>query len=153
MDELVAGMPAPDFDLVDQSGNKVKLSRFRGASPVVLFFYPKDHTRICTQEACGFRDAYERFRAAGAAVLGISSDSTDSHQSFAKEYNLPYPLLADEGGRVRQRYGVKKTLGLLPGRTTFIIDRNGVIRHVYGSALDANAHVTEALDAITTLLL
>ena len=148
MSELLAGMPAPDFELPDQDGNTVKLSGFRGLNPVVLFFYPKDDTRVCTQEVCAFRDDFAQFKETGARLFGISSDSADSHGDFARKHSLPYPLLADKGGKVRGLFGVKKTLGILPGRATFVIDRAGVVRHIFSSQFEAQSHVTEALAAL-----
>src|ERR1039457_4637066 len=103
------GHPAPDFELPDQNGAPVRLSQFRGRGPVVLFFYPKDDTTGCTKEACGFRDEFEGFQAAGAQILGISSDSSESHAQFISKYSLPYTLLSDEGGRVRKLFGVRST--------------------------------------------
>jgi peroxiredoxin Q/BCP len=146
---LTAGTPAPDFELPDQNGNLVRLSQFRGKSPVVVYFYPKDDTRGCTAEACAFRDDTPQFEAKGAAVIGISDDSTQSHASFAAKYNLGFTLLSDNGGRVRKLYGVNKTLGIIPGRVTFVIDREGVIRHVFSSQVDFTGHVREALAALT----
>ena len=148
MSDLCVGIAAPDFELPDQDGNSVRLSQFRGVSPVVLFFYPKDNTRVCTQEVCAFGNDYSQFRDAGAQLFGISSDSADSHTKFSRKYNLPYPLLADGGGKVRKLFGVKKTWGLLPGRATFVIDREGIVRHIFSSQFEAGAHVSEALAAL-----
>jgi peroxiredoxin Q/BCP len=142
-----AGDRAPDFTLADADGKPVKLSARRGKA-VVLYFYPKDDTPGCTLEACAFRDQYEDFVDAGADVIGVSSDSSDSHRAFAKRHRLPFTLLADRDGAVRERYGVPSTLGLLPGRVTFVIDAEGVVRHVFNSQLAATRHVAEALDAL-----
>ena len=141
-------MAAPDFELYDQAGRAVRLSGFRGLSPVVLFFYPKDNTRVCTKEACAFRDDYAQFRAIGAQLFGISNDSSDSHTEFASRHSLPYPLLSDKGGKVKKLFGVKSTLGIIPGRATFVIDREGVVRHIFSSQFEADAHVSEALGAL-----
>jgi peroxiredoxin Q/BCP len=119
--------------------------------PVVLYFYPKDHTPGCTIEACTFRDAYQDFRQKGAEVVGVSSQSAASHQAFAAKNKLPFTLLADEGGQVRAAYGVPKALGFLPGRVTYVIDRGGVVRHVFNSALNMKRHVTEALGVLAAL--
>ena len=113
-----------------------------------LYFYPKDETPGCTAEACSFRDSYEVFREAGAEVVGVSSDSTSSHDRFATRHRLPFTLLSDEGGRVRKRYGVRPTLGILPGRVTYVIDGSGVVRHVFSSQTGVQRHVQEALDAL-----
>ncbi len=149
MTELKAGEPAPDFELPDQEGNLVRLRQFRGKGAVVVYFYPKDDTSGCTIEACGFRDDYARFKAAGVEVLGISGDSGASHRAFAAKFNLPFTLLSDAGGRVRKLYGVKKTLGILPGRVTYVIDRDGIVRHVFSSQSQPAKHVEEALRALS----
>jgi peroxiredoxin Q/BCP len=141
------GKPAPDFELESDTGETVKLSDLRG-QPVVLYFYPKDDTPGCTAEACSFRDSYEDFQEAGAEVIGVSSDSASSHEKFASRHRLPFTLLSDADGKVRKKYGVPATLGLLPGRVTFVIDRDGVVRHVFNSQLQATRHVSEALSAL-----
>jgi peroxiredoxin Q/BCP len=145
---LIAGMPAPDFELPDQNGSLVTLSQYRSKSPVVVYFYPKDDTTGCTAEACAFRDDTPRFESVGAVVIGISDDSTESHDKFVRKYNLPFTLLSDKGGRVRKLYGVKKTLGIIPGRVTFVIDREGIVRRVFSSQVDFKGHVREALSAL-----
>jgi thioredoxin-dependent peroxiredoxin len=144
------GDTAPDFTLPDQDGEPVTLSALRG-KPVVLYFYPRDETPICTREACGFRDAYEQFAKAGAVVLGASGDAVASHGAFARRLGLPFRLLADVGDVVREAWGVPKTLGFLTGRTTYVLDREGVVRHVFSAALSAQAHVDEALKVVRSL--
>jgi len=145
------GDAAPEFDLPDAAGKRVRLADYRGKKAVVLYFYPKDDTPGCTKEACAFRDSFEVFKDAGAEVIGVSSDSADSHRKFADKYKLPFTLVADAGGAVRKRYGVPATLGLLPGRVTFVIDRSGVVRHVFNSQLQATKHVDEALAVVKRL--
>lgn len=142
------GDELPDIALPDADGHAVSLSDFRGDKNLVLFFYPKDQTPGCTKEACAFRDAYEDFRAADTEVIGISSDGPESHQAFAAKHGLPFRLLCDEGGQVRAALGVPKTLGLFDGRVTFVVDREGVVRHVFNSQVQATRHVREALDAL-----
>lgn len=144
------GEPAPDFELSSGDGKPVRLADFRGRD-VVLFFYPKDDTAGCTAEACSFRDAYTEFQDAGAEVIGISSDSEASHQQFASRNRLPYLLLSDPGGQVRAKFGVPKTLGLIPGRVTYVIDRNGIVRHIFSSQLQTTKHVQEALGVLKSL--
>lgn len=151
MPELTDGSAAPDFELPDQHGNLVRLSQYRGKRAVVVYFYPKDDTSGCTVQACGFRDDYAKFPEAGAEVIGISDDSPESHGKFASKYQLPFTLLSDKGGLVRKLYGVKKTFGLIPGRVTFVIDREGVIRHVFSSQSKPARHVEEALMALALL--
>jgi peroxiredoxin Q/BCP len=118
---------------------------------VVLYFYPRDETAGCTAEACAFRDSYEVFTQAGAEVIGVSDDTVESHRSFAAHHRLPFHLLSDPGGEVRRRYGVSGFLGLLPGRVTFVIDRQGIVRHVFDSQFKATRHVAEALETIRRL--
>jgi peroxiredoxin Q/BCP len=145
------GDTAPDFALPSQTGEQVRLSDVWNRGPVVLYFYPKDETPGCTTEACTFRDSYEVFQEAGAEVVGVSSDSVESHGKFAGKHRLPFTLLADEGGRIRKRWGVKSTFGILPGRVTYVIDRSGVVRHVFSSQTGVQRHVQEALDALTEI--
>jgi peroxiredoxin Q/BCP len=125
----------------------VRLSDFRGR-PVVVFFYPKDDTPGCTAEACSFRDRYEAFAEAGAEVVGISSDSPESHRRFAARHGLPFLLLSDADGAARSAYGVPRTLGLLPGRVTYVIDAQGVVRHIFNSQFRPARHIEEALGAL-----
>ncbi len=148
---LKVGDVAPDFTLPAQDGRSVRLSDFRGNKPVVVYFYPKDNTPGCTTEACTFRDHYEDFQQIGAEVIGISSDDAASHEGFANKHRLPFILLSDTDGAVRKAYGVPATLGLLPGRMTFVIDQDGVIRHIFNSQLRAARHVEEALGILKQL--
>jgi thioredoxin-dependent peroxiredoxin len=118
---------------------------------IVLYFYPKDNTGGCTAEACAFRDSYEAFTEAGADVIGISSDSADKHASFAGQYKLPFTLVSDKGGRTRKSYGVPAALGLIPGRVTYVIDRQGTVRHVFNSMTNIGQHVSDALEVVKRL--
>ncbi|PPT07334.1 Alkyl hydroperoxide reductase subunit C-like protein [Geitlerinema sp. FC II] len=139
---------APDFTLPSQSGKSVSLSDFRGKKAVVLYFYPKDDTPGCTAESCAFRDRYETFTNAGAEVIGISGDSVSSHRQFASKHSLPFTLLSDSGDRVRKLYGVPATLWVLPGRVTYVIDKDGVVRHIFNSQLDFQGHVNESMEIL-----
>jgi thioredoxin-dependent peroxiredoxin len=145
------GDTAPDFTLPSQSGETVSLSDYRGKKVVVLYFYPKDNTPGCTAEACGFRDSYEAFTENGAEVIGISSDSVDTHGSFSGKHDLPFVLLSDKGGTVRKSYGVPNTLMVLPGRVTYVIDREGTVRHVFSSMTNIGGHIDEALTKVKEL--
>jgi peroxiredoxin Q/BCP len=147
MPEILAGDTAPDFELPDQNATARRLSQFRGRN-VVLYFYPKDDTTGCTLEACRFRDEFERFTESGAEVIGVSDDSSASHTRFIEKYKLPFTLLSDRGGRIRKLYGVRKTFGIIPGRVTFVIDREGIVRHVFSSQTSPLRHVEEALQAL-----
>ncbi len=135
---------APDFSLKDQNGKTVKLSDYKGKKNVVVYFYPKDNTPICTKESCSFRDAYEKFKDMGAEVIGISSDSVESHKNFAKEHKLPFTLLSDVNSELREAWGVPKTAKILPGRVTYVIDKKGVVKHIFNSAMDSTKHMEEA---------
>jgi thioredoxin-dependent peroxiredoxin len=142
------GEKAPDFTLPSQTGEQVRLSdRFR-EHVVVLYFYPKDETRACTAEACAFRDSHEVFAEAGAEVIGISSDAVDKHARFADHHKLPFTLLSDQGGEIRKSFGVPTTLGVLPGRVTYVIDRTGTVRHVFNSMTNIGQHVSDALAVV-----
>jgi peroxiredoxin Q/BCP len=148
---LAAGARAPELALEDQNRKRVALADFRGRKNVVLYFYPKDDTPGCTRESCAFRDQFEDFRDAGAEVIGVSSDSPESHARFAEKHGLPFTLLSDPGGKARAAFGVPATLGLLPGRVTYVIDKEGVIRHAFNSQLNPTQHVAEALAVLASL--
>jgi peroxiredoxin Q/BCP len=145
------GDKAPDFSLPSQTGETVTLSSFVGKQPVVVYFYPKDDTPGCTMEACGFRDSYGEFTAAGAVVIGISSDSVESHQRFGTKHNLPFLLVSDAKNEARKAFGVANELFVLPGRVTYVIDRDGVVRHMFNSMLNAKGHVEEALKTVRAI--
>ncbi len=145
------GDRAPDFTLPSLTGQPVSLESFLGKKIIVLYFYPKDNTPGCTAEACSFRDSYEAFQEAGAEVIGISSDTEKSHQQFANKHRLPFLLLSDLGGVVRKFYGIPATFGLLPGRVTYIIDKQGIVRHIFSSQFAPQMHVAEALKVLKEL--
>ncbi len=151
MPRIDVGDPAPDVTLSTHLGEQLPLAGYRGKQPVVLFFYPKDGTPVCTQEVCSFRDAYEDFVAAGAVVIGISGDSAERHDAFAAEHRLPFVLVSDGDGALRRAFGVPKSLGLLPGRVTYVIDRDGIVRHKFSSQFAADRHVQEALAVVRGL--
>ncbi len=142
---------APDVAFSTHTGERVSLQDYLKRHAVVLYFYPKDHTPICTKEACAFRDAYEDFVEAGATVIGVSADSDQSHQTFAQKHRLPFVLMSDTEGTLRKAFGVPKTMGILPGRVTYVIDKKGIIRHVFSAQLLADQHVKEALAVINEL--
>jgi peroxiredoxin Q/BCP len=146
------GDVAPDFALPDQHGRTVRFSDLRTrngrAGPAVLFFYPKNFTPGCTREACAFRDEYEAFVDAGAAVVGVSGDDAESHAKFAAAHRLPFTLLSDADGAVRRLYGVPASLVLFPGRVTYVMDAAGVVVMVFNSQFRPAEHVRRALDAL-----
>jgi len=150
-DSLKPGDKAPDFELQAQDGRRVSLREFAGSKNVVLYFYPKDFTRGCTMETRSFSENYDKVLELGAEVIGISSDSAETHKEFANECGAKFILLADEGGRVRKLYGVQASLGLIPGRVTYVIDKQGIIRHIFSSQMNARQHVQEALGALKAL--
>lgn len=143
--DVKVGDKAPEFTLKSGSGQNVSLSDFKGKKSVVLFFYPKDETSVCTKEACAFRDQFQVFKDLGAEVIGVSSDSEASHKGFSEHHKLPYTLLSDEGGKLRKTFGVPSTMGIIPGRVTYVIDKDGIVKHVFNSQTDGEKHVTEAI--------
>jgi thioredoxin-dependent peroxiredoxin len=148
---IKVGDKAPDFTLNSEKGTPVSLKDYIGKKNVVLYFYPKDDTPGCTAEACAFRDTYEVFTDAGAEVIGVSADTSQSHQQFAHKYQLPFTLLSDTENKVRQLYGVPATLFVLPGRVTYVIDKQGIVRHIFDSMLNFKAHVEEALKTLQAI--
>ena len=147
---LAVGDRAPQVAAVDQQGIERRSDQLQGRW-LVLFFYPKDDTPGCTAEACAFRDGYGDFGALGAEVWGVSGDDASSHQRFASRHRLPYPLLVDKGNALRRAFAVPAVLGLLPGRVTYLIDPDGVVRHVFSNLLDGAAHQRDALGALRRL--
>jgi peroxiredoxin Q/BCP len=150
-DKVTVGSVAPDFSLPSQSGELVSLGYFLGKRPVVLFFYPKDNTLGCTKEVCSFRDSFEELGNLDAEIMGISSDSVDSHRGFAEKHKLPFTLLSDQGGKVRRLYGVPNTLGIFAGRVTYLIDEDGVVRNIFSSQIAVEKHVEEALKTLESI--
>jgi thioredoxin-dependent peroxiredoxin len=146
--KMKVGNKAPLFTLPDQNGTFVNLNDFIGKTKLVIYFYPKDESYGCTKEACSFRDSYEVFKEAGAEVIGISADDEASHRAFSANHKLPFILLSDKDKKVTNLYGVGKTMGLFPGRVTFIIDKQGIIRGIYSSQVNYDKHVDEALKVL-----
>ena len=145
------GEKAPLFSLPDQNGKMVNLTDFIGKTKLVIYFYPKDESFGCTKEACGFRDSYEDFKDAGAEVIGISADDEASHRAFSTHHKLPFILLSDRDKKVATLYNVKRSLGILPGRVTFVIDKQGIIRMIYSSQINFEKHVEEAVTVLKNL--
>ncbi len=145
------GGKAPDFTLPSQMGDNVTLSEYFGKKNIVLYFYPQDESRGCTKEACKFRDSYDIFTDLNAEVLGVSSQSVESHKSFASHHGLPFILLSDPKNVVRKLYDVPATLGIIPGRVTFIIDKKGIVRHVFSSQFQPEKHIAEAVEVLKRL--
>ena len=149
---LGVGDQIPLFKLPDENGEVFSIEKFLGQNPLVIYFYPKDDTPGCTVEACTFRDNFEVFEELGAKVIGISSDTPQSHSKFKKRYNLPFVLLSDTDKSVQREFGIKKNfLGLIDGRVTFVADKHGVIKHVFSSQLRPKKHIDEAIRVIKRL--
>ncbi|HTC30942.1 MAG TPA: peroxiredoxin [Candidatus Acidoferrum sp.] len=144
---LNRGDHIPDVALVNADGSTVLLGSLIDR-PLVLFFYPKDNTPGCTAEVCAFRDDYQAFVEAGADVIGVSSDDNQSHANFRERHRLPYRLMSDPGGAARKAFGIPKTLGVLPGRATFVINRQGTILYAFNSQFAPERHVKNALEAL-----
>ncbi len=149
---LTIGDRVPHFIVKDDQGNDFDSSAIIGVKPVVIYFYPKNFTPGCTKEACDFRDSYADFKDLGAEVIGISSDSVKSHTRFKNKYRLPFVFLSDAGGKLRKLFGVKsELLGLLPGRETYVIDKEGVVQLKFNS-LNASKHLGKALTKVKELV-
>ncbi len=149
---LQLGDKIPDFSAKDSKGNDFKSSSIVGKKPTVFYFYPKDNTPGCTAQACSFRDQYEDFKDLGAEVIGISSDSIASHEKFVQQYQLPFILLSDHDKKIRKLFGVKPDLfGLIPGRVTYVADKNGIIQFIFDS-MNATNHIPNALETIKKMV-
>lgn len=142
---LTVGDKIPNFSAINTNGDTFESQTIVGKKPVVIYFYPKDNTRVCTEQACSFRDQYEEFKELGAEVIGISSDSIQSHKKFAARYRLPFILLSDSDKKLRRVFGVPNDLlGLIPGRVTYIADSEGVVQFVFNS-MSGKIHIEKAL--------
>ncbi len=145
---LQIGDKVPNFTAKDKDGIVFESKSVVGIKPVVFYFYPKDNTPGCTAQACSFRDQYEDFKDLGAEVIGISSDTSASHDKFAKKHRLPFILLSDYNKKIRNIFGVKTNLfGLIPGRVTYVLDSNGIIKLIFDSIIPTN-HIPKALEII-----
>ena len=152
MKELKVGDTIPRFTAKDTDGNDFDSINIVGHKPLVIYFYPKDNTPGCTAQACSFRDQYEDFKDLGAEVIGISSDSVASHQKFSKQFKLPFILLSDSDKKIRKLFGVPAGMfGLIPGRVTYVTDKNGVIQMIFDSVL-ATKHISKALESIKKIV-
>lgn len=146
---LSVGETAPDFDAIDDAGQRVKFSELLNGEPIVVYFYPKDETPGCTAEACTFRDNWDEINKLGAQVIGVSSDSPESHRKFKEHHKLQFRLISDEDNEIRKKYGVKGKL--IPPRTTFIISGDRKIVHVFNSQMNFRKHVEESLSTLQSL--
>ncbi|MCK0132552.1 peroxiredoxin [Flavobacteriaceae bacterium F08102] len=147
--KLKIGDKVPEFELKNQHNETFNSFSVIGTQPVVLYFYPKNDTPGCTKEACKFRDEFEVFTDMGVQVIGVSSDDVASHKAFAEKYNLPFTLLADVDKRLRKMFGVPTNfMGLIPGRVTYIINKDGVITDIFDHQMNAEKHIEEAIESL-----
>ena len=147
--KLKVGDKIPNFTVKDTNGNDFDSTTVLGKKPIVIYFYPKDNTPGCTAQACSFRDQYEDFTDLGAAVIGVSGDSVSAHQKFTNQYKLPFLLLSDEDQKLRKLFGVPSGFfGLLPGRVTYVADKNGIIKMIFDNSLMVTKHISKALESI-----
>ncbi len=152
MDKIGVGSAIPSFSLKDQNGKLFDINSVKGIKNLVIYFYPKDDSPGCTKEACSFRDQFEVFSQADAVIIGISGQSVQSHLDFANKYRLNYTLLSDEGNEVRKLFGVPTNLlGLLPGRVTYVVNKEGKVVFVFNSQIQAQKHIEEALRILKEL--
>ena len=150
MAKIQVGDKAPEFSGTTQDGCTIRLADYLGQKALVLFYYPKDNSPICTKEACSFRDSYEKFVEAGAEVIGVSGDSAESHKEFAKQHQLSFPLISDHDGSLRKLFCVPSALGLLPGRSTYVIDKDGIVQLIFSAQFLSDKHVQQALNAVAS---
>ena len=152
MNKIKVGSSVPAFTLPDQNGDLFDINSVLGKKNLVIYFYPKDDSPGCTKEACSFRDQFEVFKEAEAVIIGISGQSVKSHKEFAEKHRLSFTLLSDEGNKIRKQFGVPSDLfGLLPGRVTFVADKNGKVIYIFNSQTQATKHVDESLRILKEL--
>ncbi len=146
---LVVGDPVPSFKLTDQNGHVFNSTDYIGKNVLVIYFYPKDESMVCTKEACSFRDSFNDFTKAGAEVIGINGGTVASHKEFTDHYKLPFILLSDPGNKVYELFGVKNKM-FMTGRETFIVGLNGKIAFTYTAMMEGKKHADDALTYIKT---
>lgn len=150
-DIIEVGEKFPNMTLKNEENKDFSIHDALGQS-FVVYFYPKDDTPGCTKQACTFRDQFEAFSSLNAKVIGVSEDSPASHAAFKKKYNLPFTLLTDQNNQLRKKVGVPTgVMGLLPGRVTYIMDKEGIVRHIFNSQSNVNQHIEEALNTLKIL--
>jgi len=148
---LQVGDKVPPFSAIDTRGDFFNSNTVVGQIPFVIYFYPKDNTRVCTEQACSFRDQYEAFKSLGAEVIGVSGDSVRAHQKFTNQYKLPFILLSDSDKKLRKLFGVPNDLlGLIPGRVTYVVDKDGIIQLIFNS-LSGKIHIQKALEMLKSM--
>lgn len=147
---LKVGDKLLNFKAKDTNGNIFDSQNYIGKQPLIIYFYPKDETRVCTEQACSFRDNYQEFKDLGAEVIGISADSVQSHLKFKSKFNLPFILLSDNDKKLRKLFGVENDFLIIPGRQTFVADENGIIVLVFNS-MKGKIHIDKALKILKEL--
>lgn len=148
---LKIGDKIPNFTAIDTNGDLFDSDTIVGKKPLVIYFYPKDNTRVCTEQACSFRDQYEDFKALGAEVIGISGDSLKSHLEFSNKHHLPFILLSDSDKKIRKAFGVPNDyFGLVPGRATYVTDKDGIVQLIFDST-SGKIHIEKALEILKTM--
>ncbi|WP_295721897.1 redoxin domain-containing protein [Mucilaginibacter sp.] len=145
--ELLTGDAMPAFSLTDQNGKEFKTADYTGKKVLVIYFYPKDESMVCTKEACAFRDSFDQFTKAGAMVIGINGGTVASHKAFADHYKLPFTLLSDPGNKVYNMFGIHKKF-FMTGRKTFVIDLKGKIVYAHEAMMQGKEHADDALQFI-----
>lgn len=150
--EIQIGDKCPDFSLLDQNGEMFHLNEHIGERNLVIYFYPKDNTWGCTKQACSFRDSYQDFINLGCEVIGISTDSINSHEEFSKKYNLNFRILSDVNDDVRKKFGVPSSFfGLIKGRVTYLIDKEGKVVWKFNSQLNSTVHISKCKQILKDL--
>ena len=145
--KLSVGDKIPEFELLNQNNDVVRVSSADGKKRII-YFYPKDDTRLCTVQACTFRDWYSDFIEKGYEVIGISGDSISSHERFAAKHQLEFSLLSDRKGMVRKKFGVSSILGIISGRKTFVVDEKGIVEFVYEAMMEGEEHINQVMNYI-----
>ena len=143
--------PAPDFDATLDTGGAFRLSQLRGEKNVVLYFYPRDFSSGCTAQACSFRDSYSEIRDHDAVIIGVSGDSAESHRDFKEAHTLPFPIISDPDGRLRNLYEVRSVIPLLRPRVTYVIDKQGIIQAAFRHDLAIGRHLSDTLAALEAI--
>ena len=146
------GDSCPHFSLQNQNGETINIKDYIGSKNVIIYFYPKDNTAGCTKEACSFRDAMQDLNNLDCEVFGISADSVASHKAFANQFRLTFNLLSDVGNSVRKSFKVPANLfGLIPGRVTYIVNKEGKVIHIINSQMNPDKHIKETIEIISSL--
>jgi peroxiredoxin Q/BCP len=146
------GDKIPSFTLLNQNNQKVDINSFVGTKNIVIYFYPKDNTPGCTKEACSFRDAMQNLNDLDCEIIGISADSVSSHKAFATQYNLKYNLLSDTNNQIRKLFGVPRNLfGIIPGRVSYICDKEGIVLHIVNSQMNPDKHIQETIETLEAI--